>query len=157
MDMRNVVKDLLYNLANDEESILRMKEELKSLEAQFCAIRAARTDGTPVSGGNSGRNDWMENNMQQREYLEWRIKEKETRTKSIREAINGHEAGDGVEALEGMTEEQKRILDVFFIHKRTNAADDLAAEFNQDRSTIFRKQRAALSELTRRMYGGNEV
>ena len=145
MDMRKVVEDRLYNLAKDEASLTRMREEIKSLEYERGAIRAARTDGDPVSGGGNGRSEWLDNNIQQRTYLEARIEAVQQRVDSTRTA------------LQMLTAEQQRVLDVFFIHKISKPEMHLAAVLNYDERTVWRIRNRAIRDLARAMYGGMEA
>lgn len=145
MDMRKVVEEHLYNLAKDEASLERMQEQITALETERSAIRAARTDGDPVSGGGNGRSEWLDNNIQQREYLALRIRAVELRVHAVREALGQ------------LSPEQQKILDVFFIHRISRPEEYLAACLNMDRATVFRKRSWAVLDLARSLYGGIEV
>ena len=145
MDMRKIVEERLYNLAKDEASLSRMREEIQSLKEESCAVRTASTDGNPVAGGGNGRSEWLDNNIQERSYLSMRIQAVETKVASTRAA------------LDMLTEDQRKILDVFFIHRMSKPEEYLAEVENMDRSSAFRKRNQAVRDLTRLLYGGAEV
>ena len=50
-------------------AVKNLPEEMKRLEQAACAIRSARTDGTPVKGGTNRREDMLLNNLVCREEL----------------------------------------------------------------------------------------
>ena len=145
MDMKKIVEERLYNLEKDEAALSRMREEVQSLREECDAIRAASTDGNPVSGGGNGRSEWLDNNIEQRGFLELRIKAIETKVSSTKAA------------LEMLTEEQRKILDAFFIHRMSKPEEYLEAVMNMDRSSVFRKRNRAMRDLTRLLYGGAEI
>lgn len=145
MNMQKVVEERLYNLAKDEASLIRMKEKIQSLESECGAIRAARTDGDPVTGGGNGRCEWLDNNIQERTYLKLRIEAVERDVASLRAAL-------GMLPLE-----QQRVLDVFFINRRSNPERYLAEALNAEERTVWRWRKQAVSGLAHLLYGGIEV
>lgn len=54
-------------------SLQNIPMEMKRLEADAQSIRGARTDGTPVKGGGSGREDALLNNLAHRQELSWAL------------------------------------------------------------------------------------
>ena len=144
MDMTKVVADRLRNLAKDEQSLQRMREEITSLEQEFVSIRIAGTDAGFKKSGYS-RSDWMDNNIQRREYLKHRIEAVEISVKSTRTAI------------ESLTQEQRRVLDVFFLHRVAKPEQCIAMELGCDERSAWRKRTEALQAVTRALYGGIEL
>ena len=52
-----------------KQSLKSIPEEMARLESVMQSIRSATADGTPVSGGGSGREDMMLSNIVHREEL----------------------------------------------------------------------------------------
>lgn len=127
-----------------KQSLKSIPEEIRRLEAVMRSIRSASADGTPVSGGGSGREDMLLSNIVQREEMERALEQ-------AKMWVNLVEAG-----LEILNDEERLILDRFFIHSEKGAADWLASALNLDVKTVYKRKDAALRRFTVSLYGGVE-
>lgn len=129
-----------------KESIKILKEQIDVLEMQFTSIRAARTDGEPVSG-NAGnhREDAMIANICRRDELTANLK---VATREVELTEKG---------LAVLTEDEKTILDVFYIARPYDHVLRLAEMFNVEKSEIYRRKDEALRKFTVAMYGVVEI
>lgn len=127
-----------------KQSLASIPEEIRRLESAMHSIRSATADGTPVQGGGSGREDMMLSNIVHREELE----------RSLEQAKIWVELVDA--GLEILSEEERLILDRFYIHPEKGAADRLAGDLKLDVKTVYRRKDAALRHFTICLYGGTE-
>ena len=84
-------------------SLQNIPLEVKRLEADARAIRGARTDGTPVKGGGSGREDALINNIAHRQELTWALEQAKYWVDITRRG------------LETLTPEEKLVLQRFYL------------------------------------------
>ena len=118
--------------------------EIRRLELEMQSIRSATSDGSPVKGGGSGREDMYLSNIVRREELERSLEQAKIWV-SLTE-----------DALDLMNEEERLLLDRFFVHPEKRAADRLAGDLNVDVKTVYRRKDAALRRFTIALYGGTE-
>lgn len=122
-------------------AIQNLPEELKRLEQAACAIRSARTDGTPVKGGTNRREDMLLSNLVCREEL----------TNALDQAKIWVTTTD--RALGVLTPEEKLVLHRLYICPERNAVDRLCQELDLEQSSIYRKRDQALHRFTTALYG----
>lgn len=122
-------------------AIQNLPEELKRLEQAACAIRSARTDGTPVKGGTNRREDMLLSNLVCREEL----------TNALDQAKIWVATTD--RALGVLTPEEKLVLHRLYICPERNAVDRLCQELDLEQSSIYRKRDQALHRFTTALYG----
>lgn len=118
--------------------------EIKRLELDMRSIRSATSDGSPVSGGGSGREDMYLSNIVHREELERALEQAEIWV-SLTEA-----------ALDLLSKEERLLLDRFYIHPEKCATDRLAGDLHVDAKTVYRRKDEALRKFTISLYGGTE-
>lgn len=118
--------------------------ELTRLKNQLTSIRSASADGTPVAGGGSGREDAMLSNIVRREELERRLQDARLWCKQVENA------------LAVLSEEDRHLLDAFYISHTQQAAERLAEELHTSAPSIYRARDAALKRFTIALYGRTE-
>lgn len=128
-----------------KRSLQSIPEEIRRLESAMKGIRSAAADGTPVSGGGSGREDMMLNNIVQREELERSLEQAKMWVALV-------DAG-----WEILTEEERLILERFYVHPEKGVADRLAGDLGLDVKTVYKRKDAALRRFTISLYGGTEI
>lgn len=122
-------------------SILNIQKRIASLERDVVAIRSSTSDGTPVQGGGSGREAMLLNNIVERQRL----------TESLKRT---REEVDRVEqALSALTDDNRRILECFFVSPRKGAAIQLANEMGIDEKTVYNRRNDAIWMFKTAMYG----
>lgn len=136
--------DKLKQYEAKKQSLHSIPEEIRRLESAMQSIRSATADGTPVKGGGSGREDMMLSNIVHREELE----------RSLEQAKIWVELVDA--GLEILSDEERLVLDRFYIHPEKGAADRLAGDLMVDVKTVYRRKDAAIRHFTVCLYGGTE-
>lgn len=126
-------------------SLRNIPEEIKRLEAAMQSIRSATADGNPVQGGGSGREDMYLSNIVQREELERSL---ELAQKWVALADAG---------LEFLNDEERLILDRFYINPAKGNVERLCMELGCEQATIYRKREQAIRKFTLSLYGCLEI
>lgn len=117
-------------------------EEIRRLRILAASIRSADTDGTPVSGGGSTREDVMLSNIVHRQELE----------RSLEQARLWVSVVD--RGLAVLDDEERLVLDRFYIHRGKGNVDRLCGELGLDsKSTIYYRRDNALRHFTIALYG----
>ena len=128
-----------------KQSLRSIPEEIARLESAMKSIRSATADGTPVQGGGSGREDMMLSNIVHREELERALEQAKKWVALV-------DAG-----LEILSEEERLILDRFYVHPAKGNVDRLCGELCIEKSQVYSKKDAALRHFTISLYGGTET
>ena len=117
-------------------------EEIKRLEEDAQRIRAASTDATPVQGGGSAREDMLLSNIVHREELQRRLSD----AKRWVEIVDG--------GLAVLTDEDRLVLDRFYIHPMRGNVDRLRGELGlEDERSVYKRKDKALRRFTLSLYG----
>lgn len=137
--------DKLKQYEAKKQALNSIPMEIDRLELAMKSIRSATADGTPVSGGGSGREDMLLSNIVHREELE----------RSLEQAQKWVDLVDA--GLEILSEEERLVLDRFYINPEKGAADRLAGDLGIDVKTVYKRKDAALRKFTISLYGGTEI
>ena len=121
-------------------SLKSIPQEIRRLELEMQSIRSATSDGSPSKGGGSGREDMYLSNIVRREELEC----------SLEQARIWVSLTDS--ALSLLNDEERLLLDRFFIHQ-----DRLAGDLHIDVKTVYRRKDDALCRFTVALYGKTEM
>lgn len=141
MDYTVVAKDKLYNYAAKKASAVNLSEEIQELEYRRRGLHSATSDGSPVAGGTNKREEMLLNTI----VLEEERKEDlHLVTRWLRRVERG---------LAVLNEEERLILDRFFIQPEKGAADRLAMDLGIDPKTVYWRKSKALEKFTRAMCG----
>ena len=124
-----------------KQSLDNIKEQISILESQFTGLKAATADGTPTGDNENRREDMLIHNISKREELKNNYK-LVFRDISI--------TGNGLKAL---TEEERRILFVFFIERQKNYVERLCEELFISKTELYRRKDEALKKFTMACYG----
>lgn len=110
-------------------------EQIESLEMQYSAIRSAHKDGTPVRGGSSNREDMLVDNILKREALQ--------RNLDIAKA----EIRITEEALSVLREDERKVLDLFYVNRQRGYIDRLCAELFVEKTKLYEMKNEALRKF----------
>jgi hypothetical protein len=122
-------------------ALVNIPEKLQALNEQFTGIKSARTDAEPVSGGTNHREDMLLDNIVKREELK--------RNYHIsKAAVAVTERG-----LNELDDEQRRILELFYIRRPKDYISRLCDELHVEQATLYRKKDEALRKFTIAVYG----
>lgn len=145
MNWKREAIDKLKNYEAHREALRNIPEEIERLESAYAGIRGAATDSARVSGGGSTREDSMLANIVYRGELERRLKE-------ARLWVSVVDRG-----LRVLDDEERLVLDKFYIHRAKGATGELCARMNVEISTVYRKRDSALRHFTIALYGAAET
>ena len=112
-----------------KQSLKSIPEEMARLESAMQSIRSATADGTPVSGGGSGREDMMLSNIVHREEL----------ARSLEQARKWVSLVDS--GLESLSTDEKKILSRFYISPARGNVDALCEELGVEKAQVYRRRR----------------
>ena len=121
-----------------KQSLKSIPEEMARLESAMQSIRSATADGTPVSGGGSGREDMMLSNIVHREEL-------------AKKWVSLVDSG-----LESLSVDEKKILSRFYISPARGNVDALCEELGVEKAQVYRRRDSALRHFTLCLYGQTE-
>lgn len=142
MDWKREAMDKLRCYEAKKTSIGRAAEELRRLEEEAAGIRSATTDGTPVMGGSSTREDMLVNNIAHREELKRAMKDAQRWVRIV-------DSGFSV-----LDEQERLVLDRFYIHPARGNVGRLREELGlEEDSSVYRRKDRALRHFTLSLYG----
>lgn len=145
MDWKREAMDKLRQYEARRSSLERTAAEIHRLEADMTRIRSASADGTPVAGGTNTREDMMVGNIASREEL----------AMARRDTVRWLAVMDS--ALSELSEEERLILDRFYIHRSKGNVDRLCEEMHLEKAQVYRNKDAALRRFTLLLYGVTET
>ena len=114
---------------------------VEALEVKFAGIKSANTTETPVTGGESKYEDFLLDNIVERE----RLKLLSQADRLLLAVID--------RGLAALNDTERRVLDRFFIHRIKDHVPRLTKELHLEQSQIYRIKDQALYKFTVNMYG----
>ena len=142
MDWKPAAIQRLKDYEARRNSIQLITEQLKTLEMQFTSIRAAKTDGEPVKGGEGNRReDMLLSNIVLRDELK------------ANHQIAKREIEITEKGLATLTKEERRILELFYICRPYDHVSRLCEELSVEKSEVYRRKNTALDKFTIACYG----
>lgn len=144
MNWKSEALEKLKDYEAKKQCLASIPEEIRQLKEQYGAIRSSTSDGTPVSGGGSGREDMLLSNIVKREEL----------TRAYRQAARWVKLVDA--GLEILSQEERLILERFYIHPAKGNVDRLCEELGVEKSEVYRRKDVALRRFTLCLYGATE-
>ena len=146
MNWQTVAVHRLRNYEAKKLSLVTIAEQIKLLECEFDGLRAATMDGMPSSGTNANkREEMLVGNIAKREELH--------RNYEIAKA----DVSVTEKAFEILTEQEKRILYIFFINRPNGHAQILCEEMFVEKTKLYHMTDEALKKFTRACYGVVEL
>ena len=146
MNWKREAIDKLKNYEAHKLALESLPKEIRRLESSFAGIRSATTDGTPVSGGGgSTREDVMLSNIVHRDELKRRLKEARRWVVQVDNALSV------------LDDEERLVLDRFYIHRTKNSVWDLCEQLHLERGAVYNRKNAALKHFTIALYGATET
>jgi ArpU family phage transcriptional regulator len=142
MKWTTIAEQRLRDYEKRREALFNIPEQIKMLEEQFTAIRSATTDATPVQGGSDNRREEMLiNNIERRKELEFNLK------------IVIREVALTEKGLKVLTDEERRIIELFYIEKSRNSVERICEELLISPAGFYRRKDEALRKFTIAVYG----
>jgi DNA-directed RNA polymerase specialized sigma subunit len=131
----------LRKYAGMKESLKNIPEKIRVLEIRFQSVKGASSDSTPVQGGGSHMEDAMLDNIVERERLKILYQADSRMVKLVEKG------------LQSLSEEEKTVLDLFYINRSKNYLDELSKRLGYEQAQIYRLKGNALYKFTVTMYG----
>lgn len=141
MNWKSEAVDKLRQYEAKKLSIVNIPLEISRLESAARGIRSAASDGTPVSGGGSGREDMLLSNIVHREELE----------RSLEQAQKWVALVDAALAI--LSAEERLLLERFYVHPARGNVDKLCDELGLEKSQVYAKKDSAIRHFTISLYG----
>ncbi len=145
MDWKREAMEKLKRYNAMKQSLRSIPEEITRLELEMQSIRSATSDGTPVSGGGSGREDRYLSNIVHREEL----------SRSLEQAKVWVRLVDTGLAI--LSQEERLVLDRFYINPAMGNVDRLCMELGIEKSQVYTRKNSALHHFTLSLYGCAEI
>ena len=145
MNWKSESKDELREYTVRHTALRNIPEELASLKVEQKSLGGSTTSSIPVKGGGSAFEDRQINLIVKREKLE-------TALRQTRVWIAKVEKG-----LSALNDEERLILERFYISPAKGNVDRLCEELNIEKSAVYLRKDAALRRYTLARYGCIEV
>ena len=137
--------DKLRGYSAQKAALVSLPEEIARLESEAYSIKSATSDGTPVKGGGSGREDRLLSNITNRD-------EHKLMLERAQKSVSSIERG-----LSVLDKTERRILEMVYVHPEEGAVRRLMEEFCLvEASSVYKRINKALVHFTMAMYGGTE-
>lgn len=133
--------DKLKGYETHKAALESIPEEIARLESAACSIRSATADGTAVSGGGNKREDMLLSNIVLREELDRQLEQARAWVSVVDRS------------LAVLDDEERRILDLMYIHRRSGSVEQLCSELNIEQASVYRRRDVALYRFTIALYG----
>lgn len=145
MDWKREAMEKLKSYNARKQSLRSIPEEIARLESEMQSIRSAASDGTPVSGGGSGREDRYLSNIVHREELSHSLEQAKAWVRLV-------DAGLAI-----LSPEERLVLDRFYINPARGNVDRLCGELGIEKSQVYARKDSALHHFTLSLYGCAEI
>ena len=141
MNWKAEAKEKLRRYDAMRTATITLPAEIARLEGEYKSIRSAKTDGTPVRGGTSTREDAIINNIVERQELA--------------EALENARAWVQItdRAMKALQNEERLILHRLYIYPEKGAVERLCKELGAETSSIYRRRDKAIKTFTIALYG----
>ena len=137
--------DKLKQYAARKSAVQSIPEEIRRLEMSISGIRSSTSDGTPVKGGGSGKEDIYLSNIVRRQELERSLENAKSWVAFVQRG------------LDFLAEDERLILDRFYIYPAKGNVERLCMELSCEQATVYRRRDAALRKFTICLYGCTEI
>lgn len=127
-----------------KQAITSIPLEIAQLESAVGGIRSASADGVAISGGGSGREDMLLSNICKREELKRSLATAKVWVAQVEDA------------MAVLNQEERLVLDRFYVSSQKGAAERLACELGADVKTVYHRKDTALRRFTIALYGAVE-
>lgn len=144
-DWKYKAKDKLRDYTAQLNAVATLPDELRRLESEYISIKAANTDTTPVQGGGTTQEDRALSNIVRRQEVAALLERAQLAVQFVNRA------------MEQLSDEERRVLDLMFVHRQRGAVARLREELHlEDERSVYKRADKALKRLTMAMYGATE-
>ena len=145
MDWKQEAETKLLQYVARQQALTSIPEEIARLELDYNGLRASSPGDVHVTGGSEDRReDAMLSNIVRRQELR----------RQLESAQRWIALTDG--GLSALNDEERLVLDRFYIHRRKGACEQLCEELDREKAQVYRRREKALRRFTLALYGGLE-
>lgn len=144
MDWKSEAIDKLKQYEAKRESLQIIPKQIAEIDSTMTSIRSSRADKQPVKGGGNRREDM---------YLDCIVRKDEL-TRCMERAKLWLEIVDG--GLSVLVDEDRLVLEKFYIHPEKHAAERLSGDLCVDVKTVYSRKDRALRKFTIALHGSVE-
>ena len=144
MDWKQEAAEKLLQYEARRQSLENIPAEIHRLEIDYASLRSSVPESIPAHGCGSRREDAMLSNIVRREELARQLE-------SNKAWIDLTDSG-----LSALDEEDRLVLDRFYIHRHKGACERLREELDREKAQVYRRRDRALRRFTLALYGGLE-
>ncbi len=141
MNWKKEAVNLLKDYPARKESLHNIKERYTMLEKEMSKLRSAENEHIPVRGALSRTQEQLFNTMTEKEQLQFNYH-------MVRQQLDWVDRG-----LASLNEEERIVLEGFFLASAEHSKDDLMDKLCVERSTLYDMREKALRKFTISMYG----
>ena len=141
MNYKQFAIDDLKNYEALRISLMNLPDKISEIQSRKTEIRSARTDGVPVKGGGNAYEERILDCMVAEARLDVTLQRNKWRMNDLERSLSH------------LTDEERRVLDLFYMHHRSKCVDILCQELHYEKSQIYRIRDQALIRFTKMMYG----
>lgn len=144
MDWRHEAMEKLEQYDARQRALDNIPEEIRRLETEIISMRSSLRNATPAHGKGSSREDAMLTNIVRRDELARQLENTKAWVKVVDRGLGA------------LTEEERLVLDRFYIHRIRGHVERLSGELGLESKMVYRRKDSALRRFTVAMYGGME-
>jgi DNA-directed RNA polymerase sigma subunit (sigma70/sigma32) len=141
LNWKQTAAEELKDYGRRKESLTNIPERIRQINAELSSIKSAMSDSTPVKGGGNHREDHLIELIMMKGELEENLVLARRRVRLIERGLNG------------ITEQERKILDMFYISRQRNYISRLCEELGYEERNIYKLKDAALRKYVLAMYG----
>lgn len=145
MNWKQEAIDKLRNYTIRRRALTTLPQQMEEVQLRRRGIRAATADGCAIKGGGSGRENMLLDSMVYQEELERRLE-------MTRQWVSSVE-----QALAALTDEERLVLDRFYIHPAKGYIERLCDELCIEPAGVYKRKDRALRRFVMALYGWEEL
>ena len=141
MDWRKEAINDLKHHAQRQTALGNLKDDIATIEAQLSSVKSPTSDTTPVQGGGCPAE----------ERIIGLIDERDRKRQAY--GITRRQVQKVERALACITEQQRDVLDTFYVHRTQHHVDRLSEKYHIECSRVYQLKDEAIIDFTRARYG----
>jgi len=138
---RDYVYSVLNEYATDQMAVVTIPEQIETERQRRESLRAAKTDGDRVSGGDGQTDDAWLTSIQRETYLTAQL----DKCRRVIETVS--------EVIRALDDDEREIVTRLMLNRERNGTAMLAEEWGVDERTVFRAKDRVLRKLARMLTG----
>lgn len=145
MNWKQEAIDKLRNYTVRRKALTTLPQQMEEVQLRRRSIRAATADGCAIKGGGNGRENMLLDSMVYQEELERRLEMTRQWVSSVEQALGA------------LTDEERLVLDRFYIHPAKGYIERLCDELCLESAGVYKRKDRALRRFVMALYGWEEI